>query len=321
MQQLISIIIPVYKVENFLNRCVESARSQTYVNLEIILVDDGSPDKCPDICDKYLELDNRIKVIHKNNGGLSDARNAGVKVAKGDYIFFLDSDDWIHSKTIEIMVNSINKYNAELVVCNYSIEEDFINEENCDINMIHFEELKSNQALMNMYSNDAFITAWGILLKKELAEKIPFPKGKIHEDEFTTYKYYLSSEKILYIDFPFYKYFRRIDSIMGEKFNIRRFDCLEALRERIEYFDRVNELQLLKLTVERYIDLSLWMLNNIENNKNDRKLYNKELNILKIIIKKYSKRIELDFNRFSYLYKKIDPAPIYYFKKLVNNKK
>ena len=117
MSDLVSIIVPIYGVEEYLSKCIDSIINQTYKNLEIILVDDGSPDKCPDICDAFEKKDERIKVIHKKNGGLSDARNAGIDTAHGDYIVFVDSDDWIENTMVEHLLFACKKYNVEMATC------------------------------------------------------------------------------------------------------------------------------------------------------------------------------------------------------------
>ena len=118
MKSLVSVIVPIYKVEKYLNKCVDSIINQSYKNLEIILVDDGSPDKCGEICDKYAEKDSRVKVIHKENGGLSDARNAGIDIAKGDYLLFVDSDDWITSNICEVLIKNANDNLSDIIACN-----------------------------------------------------------------------------------------------------------------------------------------------------------------------------------------------------------
>ena len=120
---LISVIVPIYKVKKYLNRCIDSVINQTYNNLEIILVDDGSPDSCPQICDEYAKKDKRIKVIHKQNGGLSDARNAGLDIASGDFVSFIDGDDYIHPQTYEIVMDVINKCPAEMICFHYQFIE------------------------------------------------------------------------------------------------------------------------------------------------------------------------------------------------------
>ena len=119
MSEKISVIVPIYKTEQFLSKCIDSIINQTYKNLEIILVDDGSPDNCPKICDEYAKRDNRIKVIHKENGGLSSARNAGIEIATGDFSAFVDSDDWIDSDMYESLVKLSDEYNADIAECGY----------------------------------------------------------------------------------------------------------------------------------------------------------------------------------------------------------
>ena len=133
MKSLVSVIVPIYKVEKYLNKCVDSIINQSYKNLEIILVDDGSPDKCGEICDKYAEKDSRVKVIHKENGGLSDARNAGIDIAKGDYLLFVDSDDWITSNICEVLIKNANDNLSDIIACNQyeSFDGDF--HEICEI--------------------------------------------------------------------------------------------------------------------------------------------------------------------------------------------
>ena len=116
MEDLISVVVPIYNVENYIKKCVDSILSQTYKNLEIILVDDGSPDNCPQICDEYAQKDNRIKVIHKENGGLSDARNAGIDISKGKFITFIDSDDYIEKDYVEVLYNSIKENASDMAI-------------------------------------------------------------------------------------------------------------------------------------------------------------------------------------------------------------
>ena len=116
MKKLISIVLPIYNVENYIEKCMESVLNQTYKNIEIILVDDGSPDNCPIICDQYVKEDNRVKVVHKENGGLSDARNAGIKVANGDYITFIDSDDYVDKDYVEFLYNTIEETDADIAI-------------------------------------------------------------------------------------------------------------------------------------------------------------------------------------------------------------
>ena len=238
---LISIIVPVYKVEKYLDKCVESIVNQTYKNLEIILVDDGSPDNCPKMCDDWAKKDKRIIVIHKENGGLSDARNAGMKIASGEYIAFVDSDDWIDNEYIQSMYEVAKKYDSKFVACNIRLTDELGN------------SLKDEKNTGNVYqwsAHDTFkdhwekfrATAWNKLYKKNLLDNECFKVGKFHEDEFFTYKIVDKAENVAYIDKTLYNYRQRSQSIMTT-FSIKHLDALEA------YYDRIV------LMKEKYPDL------------------------------------------------------------------
>lgn len=238
MSMELSIIVPVYKVEKQLERCIQSILNQSFTNFELILVDDGSPDKCGEICDEYEKKDKRIKVIHKKNGGLSDARNAGLDIAKGKYIGFVDSDDIIHPEMYERMYNFINKYNVDIVQCKFkkfkSIED--INKLS-NINNTNIEYYTSKEAIMDMIDNNKInVNTWNKLYKRELFENERFPKGKIHEDEFLTYKLMYESNKIAYINEELYYYYQNDNGIMNGSNLIKRLDRIEALEERSNFF-------------------------------------------------------------------------------------
>lgn len=249
---LISIVVPIYNVEIYIEKCLESLINQTYKNIEIILVNDGSTDLSGYICDDFATKDKRIKVIHKSNGGLSDARNIGIDVATGDYIAFIDSDDWIDLKMIEILYKYINTYNADIAQGDY-IE---VYDENIVTDIDICEEVicyNSEKILESLYGRTATKTviACNKLYKRELFEKIRFPKGKLHEDEFTTYKLLYSANLIVDSNLPIYYYRQRQGSIMKSEFSIRRLDTLEAWKERKKFFDEKN----LKFLVDKTEDL------------------------------------------------------------------
>ena len=238
MSMELSIIVPVYKVEKQLEQCIRSILNQSFTNFELILVDDGSPDKCGEICDEYEKKDKRIKVIHKKNGGLSDARNAGLDIALGKYIGFVDSDDIIHPEMYERMYNFINKYNVDIVQCKFkkfkSIED--INKLS-NINNTNIEYYTSKEAIMDMIDNNKInVNTWNKLYKRELFENERFPKGKIHEDEFLTYKLMYESNKIAYINEELYYYYQNDNGIMNGSNLIKRLDRIEAIEERSNFF-------------------------------------------------------------------------------------
>ena len=242
----ISIIVPIYKVEKQLDRCIKSILNQTFINFELILVDDGSPDNCGKICDEYKRKDKRVKVIHKENGGLSDARNTGLNIATGKYIGFVDSDDIIHPEMYERMYNCINKYNADIVQCKFkkfkSIED--INKLS-NINNANIEYYTSKEAIIDMIDNNKInVNTWNKLYKRELFENERFPKGKIHEDEFLTYKLIYKSNKVAYINEELYYYYQNDNGIMNGSNLLKRLDRIEALEERSNFFLKYGDKDL-----------------------------------------------------------------------------
>lgn len=238
MRPNLSIIVPIYNVEKYLERCINSILNQTFSDFELILVDDGSPDNCGKICDEYKEKDNRIMVIHKKNGGLSDARNAGLDVAKGKYIGFVDSDDIIHPRMYEALFQCINKSNSDIAQCKFkkfkSLEE---LENDLDNYNETFEEYDNKTAIIDMIDNNKInVNSWNKLYKSELFETLRFPKGKIHEDEFLTYKLLYNSKKIVYVNQELYYYYQNNKGIMNGSSILKRLDRIEALEERSKFF-------------------------------------------------------------------------------------
>lgn len=235
--ELISVVLPVYNVESYLKESINSILRQSYQNLEIILVDDGSTDESGNICDSYQSLDSRIVVYHKENGGLSDARNYGIEHANGEYIYLVDSDDFlIRSDTLEQLYDGLVANSADIAVAKYIeyVEGDIIQEStSLTIQIMDRERAIASQYNYTNYKL-SFVVAWNKLYKKDLFDTITYPCGKLHEDEFTTYKLYLASEKIVYIDIDSYAYRQRSGSIMNSDYSIKKLDALEALEERIK---------------------------------------------------------------------------------------
>lgn len=230
----ISVIVPVYKVEPYLDRCVQSIVDQTYTDLEIILVDDGSPDNCPAMCDTWAEKDNRIRVIHKENGGLSDARNAGLAIATGEYIGFVDSDDWISQDYYEQLLTMIQEFKAEIaasdVVWVYSDREE-------RKTRYHKKLFSPEEALETVLHGDGFMaTAWNKLYKAELIRRFPYPVGKWHEDEFVTYKAMAEAKRLVLCQRVSYYYRQRSGSIMSSV-DERHLDAVDAFLERLSFLE------------------------------------------------------------------------------------
>ena len=262
-ENLVSIIIPVYNVEDYLKRCVDSIIGQIYKNIEIILIDDGSTDKSGNICDDYLKVDKRIKVIHKKNGGLSDARNFGLNISQGDYVCFVDSDDFVSELYVEKLLENSLRTGADVCACNFYYIDEF------NKKWIKAEKqekiYKSDEAIKDIFTvkQNTEVMVWNKIYKKELFDKndIKFPVGKIHEDNFTTYKLYDKANYVSLINDKLYYYYQRSDSIMGKAFNKKRFDILIALKEIKKYFSKDNRLQKEVQCNELLINMSL--LNNM----------------------------------------------------------
>lgn len=231
----ISVIVPVYKVEAYLDKCISSIVNQTYQNLEIILVDDGSPDNCPAMCDAWAERDSRIKVIHKPNGGLSDARNAGMTIATGELIGFVDSDDWISPDMYRILYESMMTSGSDIAACGVQMvwedgsPDQPLTKPGCCV-------LDTEEAMRALIEESWLKQpVWYKLYKTELVKNIPFPVGKYHEDVFWSYQAIGKAQKVSVIDTVGYYYLQRGASIMGAGYSLKRLDALEARVQRLEY--------------------------------------------------------------------------------------
>ena len=236
---LVSMIVPIFDVERYLERSVRSIMAQTHANLEIILVDDESPDACPKMCDEFAREDGRVKVIHKKNGGLSDARNAGLAVAKGEYVAFVDSDDYVSNDFIKNLYSALRESGADVSCCGFYkvFNNGSLMNTKKSLELLRFT---NKEAIKDIFSARSIceVMTWNKLYKRDLFEKngITFPSGKIHEDNFTTYKLLFFSSCVVYIDDPLYYYTQRTDSIMGRNFDIKRLDALDAPEEARVFF-------------------------------------------------------------------------------------
>lgn len=230
---LISVIVPIYKVERYLPQCIDSIIKQTYNNLEIILVDDGSPDQCGIICEKYAKKDNRIKVIHKNNGGLSDARNVAIDVSTGEYILFIDSDDYVATNHIEHLYHILITSHADMAI---EWGQTFYEGTTPVIDTLNGKKeviLDSDEALTNMFYQKNFDTsAWAKLYKRNLFDNIRYPKGWLYEDLPTTYRLIQKCKKVVFSDYKSYYYLLRNNSIEGAPFKPLKYEsCIKIIQQ------------------------------------------------------------------------------------------
>lgn len=234
MKELISVVIPIYNVEKYLRRCIDSVIKQTYENLEIILVDDGSQDNCAEICDEYAINDSRIKVIHKLNGGLSDARNSGIDIASGKYITFIDSDDYVTKDYIEVLYNALKADMTDLAISSHKV----IYENGTVIEKATGEKsiLSSKEVLERILYDDGIdLSAWAKLYKIELWNDVRYPKGRLFEDSATTYKLIDKCDKVTIISKATYNYMIRNSSITNVKFSNKKLDLIKSTQEMCTY--------------------------------------------------------------------------------------
>lgn len=230
----ITVIVPVYKVEKYLTRCVDSILSQTFENFDLVLVDDGSPDNCGQMCERFAAQDSRITVIHQENGGLSAARNTGIdwamKNSGSGYLCFVDSDDWLHPMFLSYLHGAAGMLGCPVSVCGFFRSS---GEEIPNPGKVEFQSMSAEEYYCGGEEGRIAATAWAKLYEKRLFESIRFPVGKLHEDEFTTYRLLYAGGRVAVTDAKLTAYFQNQAGIMSEKWSVRRMDVLEAFSQQI----------------------------------------------------------------------------------------
>lgn len=262
MMPLISVIVPVYNGEAFIEKCFNSILNQTYENLEIIIINDGSKDKSPEICDEFAELDERIIVVHQSNVGLSSVRNKGLDMASGDLIGFVDSDDSIHPKMYEILLKHLNDNGADIAMCgitkvyNANISE-HIKGSDKKITNQQIHSFRQEEAFQNLFNekNLAMVVPWNKLYKREIFKHVRYPDGKVHDDEFVIHHIIQATNKIVFTDAILYYYYHNEASFTNEKYNLKRLDAIEALRDRVLLFELQKYNYLLQQVTNTYLHL------------------------------------------------------------------
>lgn len=232
MNELISVIVPVYNTEKYLKRCIESIINQTYKNIEIILIDDGSTDSSSQICDEYAAIDNRIKVIHKENGGQGSARNLALDNMTGKYVGFVDSDDWIDTQMYEILYGNIMKFGADISCCRHH-EKDIFDIKNDAVEVFSQPETMR----LHLYHHEGFgQSPWDKLYKKELFDGIRFPEMRAYEDCATIYQVLAKANKVVFQNVNLYHYEIRENSTMTQKFSAVKFQAITAYLGMYEFY-------------------------------------------------------------------------------------
>lgn len=275
MEDLVSVIVPVYNTEKYLRKCIDSIVEQTYTNLDIILVDDGSTDASGVICDEYAGKDSRIRVIHKENEGNGQARNTGLNYTEGGYILWVDSDDMIHRKQVEVLLSIAKEKNADIVVGGYCAISDG-------------EEPKDQTIADGIYDNaevlsdshlydDGFIkkrsmiltVPWCKICKRELYDHVRYPHKRIHLDTWTTWKLYENSQKVVFVAEPLYYWRNNPDSLTRRKFDLSHFSGIEAYREQLEYYHTAGRQRYVEIVFDEYVNDIFWCYNRMKESDMD----------------------------------------------------
>lgn len=307
---IISVIVPVYKVEHYLHRCVDSVLRQSFTDFELILVDDGSPDNCPVICDQYAVQDKRVHVIHQQNGGLSAARNAGIdwsfEYSDSKWITFIDSDDWVSEFYLERLYQAVCDLNVNLSICATYKTNGAVDTTATEHKI--FEKI-SIEAICEIKREDILLMiACGKLYNKFLWREIRFPLGKFHEDVFTTHRLIYQNNAVALVYEKLYYYFQNENGITGSEWNPNRLDELEGLRSQIEYFKENNFPSALEKSKRVYLYVLAEHLHTLN------KLYPRYNYCKKILrkqlrkdIRKYKKTVSLSIDEYRHIYEAVYP--------------
>lgn len=249
----ISIIVPIYKVEKYIYKCIESICNQTYSNLEILLIDDGSPDRCGEICDEFAKKDSRIRVFHIQNSGQSHARNVGVCAATGDFVGFVDGDDWIHDDIYENLLATAVKENADIVECNFIGRKEKLPDEIAEGTeiVLNARDAIVRQLDWSISSRYPSTSVWSKLFRRTCIEGVFFPDGRIHEEFTFLCEAFLNAGKYIYINKCFYERTLRNDSTTAEKFSVRTMDKIYVYQMRNELLSARGEEDLFKLSKQQ----------------------------------------------------------------------
>lgn len=263
----ISVIVPVYKVEAYLSRCIDSILSQSNSDFELILVDDGSPDRCGEICDEYAGKDSRVTVIHQENGGLSAARNAGIEYAlrtDSEWITFIDSDDWVHPEYLKSLLEAAEQYGTDIASCAFQRTDGEIPA----VEAITFDTVSPEEYWCSKTVNAT--VAWGKLYRMSLFSDLRYPVGKIHEDEFTTYKCLFALDKLAVSGAELYYYYQNPNGIMQSEWNPGRMAAFEAFDEQIEFFSQNGYLKARKKSLINLLQYLTWFYFGLQKKPQDK---------------------------------------------------
>ena len=296
---MISVIIPVYNAESYLERCISSVITQSYKDTEIILIDDGSTDSSGEICDKWASKDNRVKTVHRENRGVAFSRNEGIKLSKGEYIAFVDSDDFIYKDMLLIMLERMETDSSDMAICNRLgvSSEDVRSERSKEYYPVENAVITKNEMFARLASKDFsyYVNTWGKLYKRELFDSIEFPVGRLHEDVFVMHLIFDLCEKISCVRYAMYYRYENDESITNT-YSLKRLDVIDAYLERFEFFMEKKMKPNAAYTFEGII----WNYNDIVNHLEDNEESAAALKEYKKKCKKAYRRLLLSGEKSAY---------------------
>ena len=319
----ISVIVPIYNCEQYIRGCVDSILNQTFSDFELILVDDGSPDNCGEICEEYAKKDFRVKVIHQVNQGQSAARNNGVKEAQSEWLHFVDSDDLIHPEMLETLYKMVIDNNVKISMCS-AFEGEAMPDDFNKTHNIASELMEMNEENLLHLSKDLKYYYWilcGKLIHKSIFQKYPLTEGRIYEDNAIVCKWLYEAKKVAIVPSPLYFYHVNTESTTNKKFNEKRLDILWSLEEQIAFFNTLGYEKMLKFLLEFYFNMSLYMYR-CACETTDKKKHIRFINShAKYIEKTYRKYI--DIGSLLFCYKETNKKAFYFlrFKNFFNVRK
>ena len=292
MYDLVSVIVPVYNVAQYLDRCLNSLVMQTHSNIEILLVDDGSTDGSGELCDQWQRRDHRIRVFHKPNGGLSDARNHGMERASGDYICFLDSDDWYGLRFVEVLLGALLETGSDVAECDYVCTDG--SDPAPDIIPTAYDPavFEGNECFLRFLTEDFFVSVCTKLYRRNLLENQPFRTGVYHEDEFWTYRVFSKARKVCRVRYTGYYYYQRQGSIVHTSPSYKRLsDAFDAAKERMDFIERQYP-QYASVGYTKAMSTCMYLYNKAERGDFPEKsaLQEELLSFFRILFEKYLRR-------------------------------
>ena len=264
----IDVIVTVYNNEKYIENCIKSILVQTFSDFRLIVIDDGSTDKSGDICDKLADEDERIEVMHKQNGGVSSARNVGLAAIRSPFFCFVDSDDLVHVDYLANMFRLMEEHNAELVICGYHLFNDGENSGSLSEQkeIPHIEVYTDTLQYSEKFVEDSMrlVCLWNKLYKTELFDGISFPEGKVFEDDYVYYKVLDRSKKTVFTDVQLYRYRMQSESISHQKYSLKMLNHIEAKGEQIRYFNEKKKQRLTEISIEAYMHWVWWNIGNMK---------------------------------------------------------